>query len=58
MSNVVSLKERQMEKEYRKFASGSACLDLKKDTFTPKKNRHIAKEMTLAYMRLLTNYNN
>jgi hypothetical protein len=47
-----------MEKEYRKFASGSACLDLKKDTFTPKKNRHIAKEMTLAYMRLLTNYNN
>lgn len=53
MSKVVSLKERQMEKMFE--ATGSLCLELKKDTVYPTK-KDIAKEMKLGYMRLLTNY--
>jgi hypothetical protein len=57
MKRVVSLNQYRMEKQYTEF--GSTCLDLSLDTAFPvhkEKKRDIAKELTLGYMKLLSNF--
>lgn len=53
-SNALKLHERRIENQYIAFYS-QAGLDLRLDNVPPRKERDIAKELRLGYMKLLSN---
>ncbi|MEM5009333.1 hypothetical protein WKH57_01300 [Niallia taxi] len=61
MSKVVSINKLKYEKEYKEYAMASNYVgSLETTTYAKEKRsaKDIRKEMTMGYMKMLSNYNN